>query len=82
MNKPREFRVVQNILNEQEEVTSITRILKPVNKLNSCEIQIKIKAQDIKKAEQELELLLGRGDSVFFDIVKIGTQKKLPKDKP
>jgi len=81
MTKIREFKVKQNILNEQEEVTSITRILKPVNDLQSCKIKITVTTTDIKKAEDELNIPLEMGDSVFFDIVKIGKQGKLPKEK-
>jgi len=77
MTKIREFKVKQNILNEQEEVTSITRILKPVNDLQSCKIKITVTTTDIKKAEDELNIPLKMGDSVFFDIVKTGKQHKL-----
>ena len=81
MTAIREFKVKQNIINEQEETTSITRILKPVNDPQTCKIKISVVTTDIKKAESELNIPLEMGDSVFFDIVKIGKQKKLPKVK-
>lgn len=77
MKKEYEFKVVKITMTVEEEGEKFSIILKPVNRLTVCELELKVKTEDVFVAQDELGFGLDMGDTVCFEKSKTGKQLKI-----
>lgn len=77
MNKEYEFKVVKKTTTLVEEGVSFSIILKPISKLTICELELKVKTENVFVAQDELGFGLDMGDTVCFVKSMTGKQLKI-----
>lgn len=77
MKREYEFKVVKINTTKEEEGEKFSIILKPNNKLTACELELKVKTENVFVAQDELGFGLDMGDTVCFEKIKSGKQLKI-----
>lgn len=77
MKEEYEFKVVKKTTTLVEEGESFSIILKPTNKFTACELELKVKTENVFISQDELGFGLDMGDTVCFMKSKTGKQLKI-----